>query len=86
MRRIQVEALGDTGCVHLCIPEQPRKEVTLDDGRKRMIPYVGPVEARFKNRVGFGGAIVFGDQVSLGVIPMEDMDLVFIPGYDVREP
>ena len=27
-----------------------------------------------------------GDQVSLGVIPTEDMDLVFIPGTDVREP
>lgn len=46
-----------------------------------MIPYVGPVEVRFKNRVGFGGAIVTGDHVLLGVIPTEDMDLVFIPGY-----
>jgi hypothetical protein len=33
----------------------------------------------FKNRVGFTGALVMGDQVLLGAIPMEDMDLVIIP-------
>jgi hypothetical protein len=32
-----------------------------------MIPYVGPVEVRFKNRFGFEGAIVVGDQVLLGI-------------------
>ncbi len=86
---VEVEALADTGSVHLCIPEhirlqlrleeQDRKEVTLADGSKRMIPYVGPLEIRFKNRLGFGGAIVMGDQVLLGAIPMEDMDLVIHP-------
>lgn len=86
---VEVEALADTGAVHLCIPEhirlqlrleeQDRKEVTLADGSKRMIPYVGPIEVRFKNRVGFGGAVVMGDQVLLGAIPMEDMDLVIHP-------
>ena len=40
---------------------------------------VGPIELRFKNRVGFAGALVKGDQVLLGAIPMEDMDLVIIP-------
>ena len=34
---------------------------------------------RFKNRVGFGGALVMGDQVLLGAIPMEDMDLIVVP-------
>jgi hypothetical protein len=37
------------------------------------------VELRFKNRVGFVGALVLGDQVLLGAVPMEDMDLVVIP-------
>jgi len=86
---IEVEALADTGSVHLCIPEHVRiqlhleqydtKEVTLADGTRRSIPYAGPVEVRFKNRVGFVGAIVMGDQVLLGAIPMEDMDLVLVP-------
>ncbi len=43
------------------------------------MPYVGPIEIRFKNRIGFAGALVMGDQVLLGAIPMEDMDLVIVP-------
>jgi clan AA aspartic protease len=86
---VQVEALADSDSVHLCVPEHvalqlrldeyDRKEVTLADGSKRMVPYVGPIELRFKNRVGLGGALAFGDQVLLGAIPMEDMDLVILP-------
>jgi clan AA aspartic protease len=87
---VEAEALADMGAVHLCIPEhvrlqlqlaeQDRKEVTLADGQRRLVPYVGPVELRFKNRVGYTGALVMGDQVLLGAIPMEDMDLVAHPG------
>ncbi len=86
---VEVEALVDTGSVYLIIPEhvrlqlgldeQAKKEVTLADGTRRMVPYVGPIEAKFKNRVAYVGAIVMGDQVLLGAIPMEDMDLVVIP-------
>ena len=86
---VDVVALADSGAVHLCIPEHVRiqlkleaidnKEVTLADGSKKLVPYVGPIELRFKNRVGFAGALVRGDQVLLGAIPMEDMDLVIIP-------
>lgn len=86
---IQVEALADTGSVHLCIPQRvcdrlrlekiEDKEVTLADGSSKRVPYVGPVEIRFKNRTGFTGALVMGDQVLFGAIPMEDMDLVVIP-------
>ena len=53
--------------------------VTLADGTTRNVPYVGPVEVRFKNRVGFTGAIVIGDQVLVGAIPMEELDLVVVP-------
>ncbi len=86
---LEIDALADSGSVHLCIPEHVRiqldleeidkKEVTLADESRRLVPYVGPVELRFKNRVGFSGALVMGDQVLLGVIPMEDMDLIIIP-------
>jgi len=86
---VEVEALADSGAVHLCIPESARdrlalevsdhKEVTLADGSKKRVPYAGPIEVRFKNRVGFAGALVTGDQVLVGVIPMEDMDLIVIP-------
>ena len=86
---VVTEALADTGSVHLCIPEHLRiqlgleeigkKETTLADDSRRLVSYVGPIEIRFKNRVGFAGALVLGEQVLLGAIPMEDMDLVVIP-------
>jgi clan AA aspartic protease len=86
---IEVDALGDSGSVHLCSPERirlqlgleeiDRKEVTIADGSRRLAPYVGPVEQHFKNRVGFAGALVLGNEVLLGAIPMEDMDLIVIP-------
>ena len=89
LQAIEVDALADTGAVHLCIPEHvriqldleeiDRKEVTIADGSRRLVSYVGPIEVRFKNRVGFVGALVLGDQTLLGAIPMEDMDLVVIP-------
>jgi clan AA aspartic protease len=86
---VKVDALADTGAVHLCVPERVRKQlrlevieekvVTLADGLTRRVPYAGPIEIRFKNRVGFAGALVMGDQVLVGAIPMEDMDLVVVP-------
>ena len=86
---VEIDALADTGAVHLCIPQHiqiqleleeiDKKEVTLADGSRRLVPYVGPIELRFKSRVGFAGALVMGDQALLGAIPMEDMDLVVVP-------
>lgn len=89
LEALRIIALADTGAVHLCIPEHVQhqlklkaledREVTLADGSSRSVPYVGPIQIRFKNRIGFTGALVMGDQVLFGVIPMEDMDLVVIP-------
>jgi clan AA aspartic protease len=86
---VEVDALADTGSVHLCIPghiqiqlgldEIDKKEVTLADGSRKLVPYVGPLELHFTNRIGFAGALVLGDQVLVGAIPMEDMDLVVVP-------
>jgi clan AA aspartic protease len=83
------KCLLDTGALHLCIPkhiqiqlqldEFDKKEVTLADGRRELVPYVGPIEVSFKNRKGFAGALVLGDEILLGAIPMEVMDLVVIP-------
>jgi clan AA aspartic protease len=90
---IEVDALVDTGATHLCIPEhialQPdlqeleEREVTVADGSKRIVAYVGPVRTSFGNRSCYTGGMVLGDEVFLGVIPMDDMDLVVRP--DVRE-
>ena len=95
IKPLEVDALVDSGSLHLCIPphlqvqlkldEIDQKEVTLADGSKKLVPYVGPVEIRFKNRVGFVGALVMGDQPLVGAIPMEDMDLVVIPSKRVLD-
>lgn len=90
LEAVEIEALADTGAVHMCIPEhirvqlqleeQDSKEATLADGSWQLAPYVGPIELRYGNRVGFAGALVMGVEPLLGVIPMEDMDLVVVPG------
>ena len=86
LEALKINALADTGGVHLCIPEHVQhqlklkaledREVTLADGSSRSVPYVGPVQIQFKNRTGFTGAMVTGDQVLFGVIPTEDLDQI----------
>src|SRR5438046_2038105 len=83
-----VRALVDTGALWLCIPQHVQlqlkleqaeeREITLATGLKQTVPYVGPVEVRFANRRCFVGALVLGDEVLLGAVPMEDMDLVVL--------
>ena len=89
LQPLEIEALADTGALHLCIPEHisiqlrleqlQEREVVTADGSTRLCPYVGPIEVRFGNRACFVGALVLGDQVLLGAVPMEDMDLVVSP-------
>jgi len=89
IKPVEVDALVDTGSVHLCIPEHvrlqlkleeiSRKDAILANGEEVLVSYVGPIEIKFKDRIGFTGALVMGDQVLFGAIPMEDMDLVVIP-------
>ena len=83
---LRVVALVDTGAITLCIPEHvavqlslselERREVTTAVGNRVSVPYVGPVQVAFGNRSCFTGALVLGDSVLLGSIPLEDMDLV----------
>ena len=89
LQPISAVALVDTCPMHLCLPEHmaiqlnlkelERREVTLASGQRMTVPYCGPVEIHFKNRRCFTGAMVMGDELLLGAIPMEDMDLVVIP-------
>jgi clan AA aspartic protease len=89
LEAVDVDALVDTGALHLCIPEQLslqldlveiyRREVTMADGTKQLVPYVGPIQLTFENRGCFTGALVLGNEVLLGAVPMEDLDLVVLP-------
>jgi clan AA aspartic protease len=91
LEKIKKEALVDTGALMLCIPdhicvqmdfqELEKREVTTADGKKQLVPYVGPVLVKFENRSCFVGALVMGDEVLLGAVPMEDMDLIVSPAH-----
>ena len=86
---MQVNATVDTGALMLCIPAHvqlqlglkvaEQREISLADGQRQTVPYVGPVRVAFANRQCFVGALVLGDEVLLGAVPMEDMDLIVIP-------
>lgn len=90
---IEVEALVDTGSLMLCLPQSTalqlgldpaagsKRQVTAADGSHHMVPYVGPVEVLFEDRNCYVGALVMGDDVLLGAVPMEDMDLVVSPSH-----
>ena len=41
-----------------------------EDGSKRLVPYVGPIEVRLGEWVTFCGALVMGERVLLGRIPL----------------
>ena len=67
---VEVNALADRGALHLCIPEHvalqlqldelEKREITIADGSKRLVPYMGPVVISFANRRCYAGAMVLG--------------------------
>lgn len=89
LEEIDASALVDTGALHLCIPEHiamqlqlnplKQREVQTADGKSHLVDYVGPIKVSILGRECFTGALVMGNQVLLGAIPMEDMDLIVEP-------
>jgi clan AA aspartic protease len=91
VKRMQVNMLVDTGSVYMCINEniQEYLQLPLMGVRKGQLAngyiveydVVGPLEVRFKNRSCSVTAMVLpGDnEPLLGVIPMEDMDILIHP-------
>lgn len=84
-----VHALVDTGATLLSLPPDvvaeldlevlDQRSYSLSDGRTGLAPYAGPVCMRVGDRHCFGGALVLEGSPLLGVVPMEDMDLVVDP-------
>ncbi|MBI5186687.1 MAG: clan AA aspartic protease [Nitrospinae bacterium] len=65
--------------VQLKLEEIEKREVTTADSKPHVVPYVGPIQLRFEGRNCFTGALVTGDSVLMGAVPMEDMDLAIDP-------
>lgn len=92
---VKTRALVDTSVNTLCIPEHvavqldlqesEKREVTTADGKHIAAPYVGPIQVCFGNRSCFTGALVLGDSVLMGAVPLEDMDPVINPRMQTIE-
>ncbi len=91
IRSVPVKAMADSGAIRLAINEnvraalglriRSRMTATLADGTAKEFDIAGPVKIRFKERDCITQAFVLPDseEVLLGAIPMEDMDLAIVP-------
>jgi clan AA aspartic protease len=89
LEEIDAQALVDTGSLELCIPRHVAnhlrlrtledREVTLANGERHVVPSVGGIRIEVFGRQTVQSANVLGDEVLLGAIPMEAMDLVVRP-------
>ncbi len=89
LKPMDVKALVDTGSLHLCVPRHvatqlqlevhDTREVRIADGSLHTVDYVGPIAIYFDNRMCLTGALVLGNEVLLGAVPMEDMDVLISP-------
>ena len=66
----------------LQLDEVEKRQVVLADGAKHWVPYVGPVQLSFDKRHSFGGAFVIGNEVLVGAIALQDLDLIVAPGLE----
>ena len=64
--------------IQLQLEATSKKEVATADGRRSLCPYVGPIRVLFENRECYVGAVVIGEEVLLGAVPMENMDLLVV--------
>jgi clan AA aspartic protease len=90
-RRMEVRAMVDSGAMTLTINEniarqlglevRKQQEVVLADGSFRRCDYAGPVFIHFENRIACCLALILpgADEVLLGVIPLEEMDVIIDP-------
>ena len=89
LKPLNVKCLVDTGATYLCIPSHIANQLEMSELQKRKVvlandetknaAYTGPIKIQFEDRICFVGAMVMGDEILLGAIPMEDMDLVVHP-------
>lgn len=86
---IDARALVDSGAMELCLPELVARQLRLEivgqrpvivaDGRQVTVDYFGAVKVEVFGRTAITGALVMGDQILLGAIPMESMDVLIDP-------
>ncbi len=97
IRSIRIDVMADSGAIRLVINENTRKKlglkirdritVTLADGSKKDLNYAGPVKVVFRERFCITDAFVLDgeEEMLLGAVPMELMDLVIIPSKNTLD-
>lgn len=97
IKSIRVNALVDSGAYNMCnnetiqsqlqLPFVEKRTGQLANGEIETYDLVGPVTVKFKNRTTICNALVLpGDnEILLGAIPMEDMDVVIDPKRQTLE-
>ena len=95
VRSIKTRAMVDSGAAFLVIPDHIRiqlgldvleqREVEVADGRCHVCDVVGPLTIRFKNRRITMDAMVLGNEVLLGAIPMRALDVVIHPLREILD-
>lgn len=96
IEEIDAKALVDTGALNLSVPERIAtrlrlekrfdREIMLADGSRKQVPYCSGVRVETMGRGCVVGALVFGNEVLLGALPLEDMDLVVHPNQYIVRP
>lgn len=89
VRRVEVEAVVDTGATTMVIPETLRARLGLEiedtsavmlaGGKREPCTVAGPVHIRWNDRYAISNPIVLAgetDEVLLGVYPLEEMDVM----------
>ncbi len=91
IRKMEVNAMADSGAIRLSINENIKNQlglrvrqqlnISLADGTKRTLDVAGPIRLKFKDRECITDAFVLpnNEEVLIGAVPMELMDLVIIP-------
>jgi hypothetical protein len=60
----------------LQLEELEKRWIITDDGKKILVPYVGPLKIDFEERSCYACAFVIGDQPMLGAIRMSEADFI----------
>lgn len=92
VRRVELDALADTGAISAAIPGEVAEKLGLPtvrqgtvrvaDGRSFAVSWVGGVLFEVLGRTAVSEAVVLprGTQPLLGAVQLEVMDLVLVPG------
>lgn len=76
---LTVDAEVDRAEVHLCLPERVAQQLQLTERDRRVmgglsVPYVGPILLTVGTRTICCGAVITGDSVRLGIVPLADLE------------